>query len=176
MSDSESKLERKRTFKMQLHPIVDSIVIHNLDGETTAKDILDKYAAETAKKFHCKESDVRDSLNGIIPFTPVKHAPDESARPSFIVGKYADIFIGYGVGQGALQTARLKNMYKGEQNNDEINKGLCLVSVSAQHPHFRLVQLYGNEQERNAMLEAKVADLEKAMTEQAPLQGKFYQL
>ena len=67
-------------------------------------------------------------------------------------------------------------MYEGEQNNGEINKGFFLVSVSAQHPHFRLVQLYGEVQERNAMLEAKVADLEKAMTEQAPLQSKFYRL
>ena len=81
MSDSELE----RTFKIQLHPIIDSIVIDNLDGETTAKEILDKYAAEIAKKFHCKESDIRDSLNHIMPFTPVKPAPDESARPSFIV-------------------------------------------------------------------------------------------
>ena len=57
------------------------------------------------------------------------------------------------------------------QNHDEINKGLCLVSVSVQHPHFNLVQLYGKGQQRIAMLEAKMADVEKAMT--APLQGKF---
>ena len=65
-------------------------------------------------------------------------------------------------------------MYRGMQNHDEINKGLCLVSVSVQHPHFNLVQLYGKLQQRNAMLEAKVADLEKAMKEHASLQGKFF--
>jgi hypothetical protein len=72
----------------------------------------------------------------------------------------------------------LKNMYSGEQNRDEINKGLCLVSVSAKHPIFNLVQSYDQERQRNAMLEAKVADLEKAraMTGQGLLQGKFLTL
>jgi hypothetical protein len=53
-----------------------------------------------------------------------------------------------------------------------INKGLCLVSVSAKYPIFNLVQSYEEELQRNVMLEAKVANLEKAMTER-PLQGKF---
>ena len=77
------------------------------------------------------------------------------------------------VGQGVIRTTRLKNMYNGKQNRDEINKGLCLVSVSAKHPIFNLVQSYDEELQRNAMLEAKVAYLEKAMKEQGPLQGKF---
>ena len=66
----------------------------------------------------------------------------------------------------------LKNMYSGEQNRDEVNKGLCLVSVSTKHPIFNLVQSYNEERQRNAMLEAQVADLEKVMTKQGPLQGK----
>ena len=82
--------ESKRTFKLQLLPIVDTIIINNLDGETTANDILDKYAAATAKKFDFKERDIRDSLDQIIPFTPVGPAPD-SARPIVYCGKKADI-------------------------------------------------------------------------------------
>lgn len=64
-------------------------------------------------------------------------------------------------------------MYSGKQNRDEINKGLCLVSVSAKHPIFNMVQSYGKELQRNAMMEAKIADLEKA-AEQGALQGKFF--
>ena len=66
-------------------------------------------------------------------------------------------------------------MYSGKQNRDEINKGLCLVSVSAKHPIFNIVQSYDKALQRNAMLEAKIADLEKAVmdSEQGALQGKF---
>ena len=67
-------------------------------------------------------------------------------------------------------------MYSGKQNRDEINKGLCLVSISAKHPIFNIVQSYDKALQRNAMLEAKIADLEKAVmdSEQGALQGKFF--
>ena len=68
--------ESKRTFKIQVHPIVESIVIEDLDGEITGNDILDKYAAVAAKKFNVKERDIRDTLNQVLPFTPVGPAPD----------------------------------------------------------------------------------------------------
>ena len=66
-------------------------------------------------------------------------------------------------------------MYSGKQNRDEINKGLCLVNVSNEHPVYNLVKSYQNEIDRNAILKKKVANLEKAMTNsaQGPPQGKF---
>ena len=64
-------------------------------------------------------------------------------------------------------------MYSGKQTCHEINKGLCLVSVSTKHPIFNLVQSYEEELQHCVMLETKVAALEKVMAEQGPLQGKF---
>jgi hypothetical protein len=50
--------------------------------------------------------------------------------------------------------------------------GLFMVSISSKHPIFNMVQRFGEEQQLNVELNAKVADLEKtvaAMTDQ----GKF---
>ena len=68
--------ESKRTFKVQVHPIIEDIVIEDLDGEETGNDILDKYAAVAAKKYKVKEGDIRETLKQVIPFTPVGPAPD----------------------------------------------------------------------------------------------------
>ena len=51
-------------------------------------------------------------------------------------------------------------MYSGIQNRNEINKGLCLVSVSEKHPVYHVVESYAEEVKRTAKLEAKVAALE----------------
>ena len=59
-----------------MHPIIEEIVIEDLDGEETGNDILDKYAAVAAKKYNIKEDDIRETLKGVIPFTPVGPAPD----------------------------------------------------------------------------------------------------
>lgn len=68
--------ESKQSFKVQVHPIIEEIVIKDLDGEETGNDILDKYAAVAAKKYNIKEDDIRETLKGVIPFTPVGPAPD----------------------------------------------------------------------------------------------------
>ena len=68
--------ESKKSFKVQVHPIIEEIVIEDLDGEETGNDILDKYAALAAKKYIYEEDDIRETLKGVIPFTPVGPAPD----------------------------------------------------------------------------------------------------
>ena len=165
-------MESKRTFKIQVVPIVENAVIEDLDGEITGNDILDKYAAVAAKRYTTNEKDIRDTLIQVIPFTPVGPAPD--GTPIVCCGKNLTYHLDSpNVGQGVVRTTLLKNMYSGKQNRDELNKGLCLVSVSHKHPVYNLVNSYGEELKRSAMLEAKVAVLEKAITEQGPLQGEF---
>ena len=51
--------------------------------------------------------------------------------------------------------------------------GIFMLSVSAKHPIFDIVQCYNDERLVTAELNAKVADLEKVAAMSATIQGKF---
>ena len=77
-----------------------------------------------------------------------------------------------GVGQGILPSSMLKDVFDSASAHNDT--GIFMLSVSAKHPIFDIVQRYNDERLVTAELNAKVADLEKKVaTMSVTVQGKF---
>ena len=87
MSDSQPK----RSFTIQVHPIIESVVIKDLDADTTSQQIKNKYAAIVARKYNSSESELLSSVQRVIPFTPVRPLAS-GACPDYYPWETADTF------------------------------------------------------------------------------------
>ena len=67
-----SKPQSKRSFTIQVHPIIETVVLKNLDDDTTSEQIMNKYASITAKKYQFDKNELLESLERVVPFTPVR--------------------------------------------------------------------------------------------------------
>jgi len=63
MSQSQSK----RYFTIQVHPIIESVVLKNLDEDTTSEQIMSKYASITAEKYQLNKNELLDPWNAWFP-------------------------------------------------------------------------------------------------------------
>jgi hypothetical protein len=68
MSNSQSK----RAFTIQVHPIIETVILRNLDDNTTSEQVMSKYASITAEKYGFDKKKLLGSMEGVVPYTPVR--------------------------------------------------------------------------------------------------------
>ena len=61
----------KRSFTIQVHPVIETIVLENLDKNTACEEVMDMYASITAKKYQFDKKKLLDSIEHAVPFTSV---------------------------------------------------------------------------------------------------------
>ena len=82
--------DSKRSFTIQVHPVIETVVLENLEENTTSLQIMDMYASITAEKYQFDKKKLFESLLRVVPFTPIQ---SDSVYHTHKPWEIADMFL-----------------------------------------------------------------------------------
>lgn len=87
----ESSDPRPRHITVEMHPLLQKVVLSDVEESMTANDLLDKYGAKLEKQYHLEKGAVRNECTGVIPFNPAHPSNAESMSVVTLSHRNADI-------------------------------------------------------------------------------------